>query len=158
MVESASKGSEQVASKTLGTTTATDITPPNENGASHELHFAKRGAAPAEASTGQEDRIDGYDPELMSARTLLTAEEEKKLLRRIDWRLMSLCSLIFMFKNLDSNNVRVYLLSTYYSTVLLTMLQISNARIMNQGTGHNIMTQLGITSNEYNLVTVLYYV
>lgn len=38
------------------------------------------------------------------------------------------------------------------------MLQISNARIMNQGTGHNIMTQLGITSNEYNLVTVLYYV
>lgn len=29
---------------------------------------------------------------------------------------------------------------------------------MNQGTDHNIMTQLGITSNEYNLVTVLYYV
>lgn len=29
---------------------------------------------------------------------------------------------------------------------------------MNKGTDHNIMTQLGITSNEYNLVTVLYYV
>ncbi len=105
MLESTSKGSEQVASKPLGTTTATDITPTSESSASHELHFAKRGEAPAEASTGQEDRIDGYDPELMSARTLLTAEEEKKLLRRIDWRLMSLCSLIFMFKNLDSNNV-----------------------------------------------------
>ncbi|QQK45714.1 Sucrose/H+ symporter, plant [Penicillium digitatum] len=44
-----------------------------------------------------------------------------------------------MFKNLDSGNT-------------------SNARIMNKGTDQNIMIQLGITSNEYNLVTVLYYV
>lgn len=29
---------------------------------------------------------------------------------------------------------------------------------MNQGTHQNIMTQLGMTSDEYNLVTVLYYV
>ncbi|KAH8682296.1 major facilitator superfamily domain-containing protein [Xylariales sp. PMI_506] len=29
---------------------------------------------------------------------------------------------------------------------------------MNQGTGQNIMTQLGMTSDNYNLVTVLYYV
>lgn len=29
---------------------------------------------------------------------------------------------------------------------------------MNEGTSQNIMTQLGVTSNEYNLVTVLYYV
>lgn len=36
--------------------------------------------------------------------------------------------------------------------------QVSNARIMNQGTHQNIMTQLGMTSDEYNLVTVLYYV
>jgi hypothetical protein len=36
--------------------------------------------------------------------------------------------------------------------------QASNARIMNKGTDQNIMTQLGITSNGYNLVTVLYYV
>jgi hypothetical protein len=29
---------------------------------------------------------------------------------------------------------------------------------MNKGTDQNIMAQLGIISNEYNLVTVLYYV
>jgi hypothetical protein len=29
---------------------------------------------------------------------------------------------------------------------------------MNKGTNQNIMTQLGITSNEYSLVTVFYYV
>ncbi|KAJ5350431.1 hypothetical protein N7541_008158 [Penicillium brevicompactum] len=128
----------EVTSKDLGRTTATDITAPSESDANHELHFARRGEALADASSSQES-IDGYDPELMNGRTLLTAAEEKKLLRKIDWRLMTLCSLIFMFKNLDSNNT-------------------SNARIMNKGTDQNIMTQLGITSNEYNLVTVLYYI
>ncbi|KAL4790064.1 major facilitator superfamily domain-containing protein [Aspergillus venezuelensis] len=140
----------ETTTKPIGTTTATDIPPPSSsasaststndhgNDNTKDLHFVRRGEALAEASSSQES-IDGYDPDLMSGRTLLTAEEEKKLLRRIDWRLMSLCSLIFMFKNLDSNNS-------------------SNARIMNQDTDQNIMTQLGITSDEYNLVTVLYYV
>lgn len=44
------------------------------------------------------------------------------------------------------------------SLVNVVILQVSNARIMNQGTHQNIMTQLGMTSDEYNLVTVLYYV
>ncbi|KAL3487468.1 major facilitator superfamily domain-containing protein [Aspergillus germanicus] len=134
----ATKQSERISAEQLGTATATGIDTTSDKGANHELHFARRGESLAEASSSQES-IEGYDPELMSGRTLLTAEEEKKLLRRIDWRLMSLCSLIFMFKNLDSNN-------------------LSNARIMNKGTDDNIMTQLGITSDEYNLVQVLYYV
>lgn len=96
----------RTSSKDLGKTTATDITSTSESNADHDLHFARRGEALAEASSSQES-IDGYDPELMSGRTLLTAAEEKKLLRKIDWRLMTLCSLIFMFKNLDSNNVRM---------------------------------------------------
>lgn len=45
------------------------------------------------------------EDERSRARQLLTPEEEKKLLRRIDWHLMPLCSIIFMFKNLDSDNV-----------------------------------------------------
>lgn len=36
--------------------------------------------------------------------------------------------------------------------------QVSNARIMNRGTSHNIMTQLAMTADDYNLVTVMYYV
>ncbi|KAJ5438112.1 uncharacterized protein N7458_009110 [Penicillium daleae] len=134
----ADKENGRVAFKDLSRATATDIVSTTERDPNHELHFVRRGEALAEASSSQES-IDGYDPDLMSGRTLLTAEEEKKLLRKIDWRLMTLCSLIFMFKNLDSNNS-------------------SNARIMNKGTDQNIMTQLGITSNEYNLVTVLYYI
>lgn len=46
---------------------------------------------------------------------------------------------MFLLKNIDADNV-------------------SNARIMNRGTSGNIMTQLGMTSNEYNLVATIYYV
>ncbi|KAJ5205830.1 hypothetical protein N7472_002278 [Penicillium cf. griseofulvum] len=132
------KETARTLSKDLGRTTATNIASTADSNTNYDLHFARRGEAATAASSSQES-INGYDPELMSGRTLLTTEEEKKLLRKIDWRLMTICSLIFMFKNLDSNNA-------------------SNARIMNKGTDQNIMTQLGITSNEYNLVTVLYYV
>jgi hypothetical protein len=72
-------------------------------------------------------------------RTLLSTEEEKALLRRIDWRIMTICSILFLLKNTDSDN-------------------ISNARIMNKGTDRNIMTELNMTSDQYNLLNVLYYV
>lgn len=101
------------------------------------LHFAERGAD-VDIATVESD-IDGFDAERMRARSALTAAEEKKLMRRVDIRIMILCSLIFLIKNLDSAN-------------------ISNARIMNTGTSRNIMTQLNLTSDEYSLLTVLYYV
>lgn len=102
-----------------------------------DLHFARRGVDVDEVTaTGD---ISGFDAERMRARASLTAEEEKKLMRRVDLRIMTLCSLLFLFKNIDSDN-------------------ISNARIMNRGTDRNIMTQLGLTSDEYNLLTVFYYV
>lgn len=102
-----------------------------------DLHFARRGADLDEAIEAGD--ISGFDAERMRARASLTAEEERKLMRRIDLRIMTLCSLLFLFKNIDSDN-------------------ISNARIMNRGTDRNIMTQLGLTSDEYNLLTVFYYV
>ncbi|KAF2635945.1 MFS general substrate transporter [Massarina eburnea CBS 473.64] len=102
------------------------------------IHYARRGSLTDTGAAKVDETIDGYDDERMRARTLLTAEEEKKLMRRVDWRLMTLCSVMFLLKNIDADNV-------------------SNARIMNKGTKNNIMTQLGMTSNEYNLVTSLYY-
>ncbi|KAJ4366753.1 hypothetical protein N0V95_000082 [Ascochyta clinopodiicola] len=118
------------------------------------FHYARRGSA-VDENTLANNVIDGFEDERMQARTLLTAEEEKKLMRRVDWRLMvgfplsvhylqlirmkTLCSIMFLLKNIDADNV-------------------SNARIMNKGTPGNIMTQLGMTSNEYNLVSTIYYV
>lgn len=78
------------------------------------FHHAQRGEAAGNLS--EAESIQGYDPARMRARTSLTAEEEKRLLRRIDWHLMPICSIIFMFKNLDSDNVCMMLKSTLSNT------------------------------------------
>jgi hypothetical protein len=78
-----------------------------ESDESIQVHYAKRGESTAHLP--HEDTIGGFRPD-MAGRTLLTAEEEKRLLRRVDWHLMPLCSLIFLFKNLDSDNVGADLL------------------------------------------------
>jgi hypothetical protein len=96
-----------------------------------KITLAQRGTAV------DEDVIEGAAN--LRNRTLLSAKEEKALLRRIDWRIMTICSLLFLLKNIDADN-------------------ISNARIMNRGTDRNIMTELNMTSDQYNLLNVLYYV
>lgn len=53
----------------------------------NEFHYARRGSTVLDKDINS-DSIRGYDDERMRARTLLTAEEEKKLMRRVDWRLM----------------------------------------------------------------------
>ncbi|OTA59293.1 putative pantothenate transporter [Hypoxylon sp. EC38] len=123
--------------KTPAITSSEAVVDSSSSSVDDGFHHARRGEIVDNVSG--DDTIDGYDAERMRARTALTADEEKKLIRRVDWHLMPLCSLIFMFKNLDADNV-------------------SNARIMNRGTPHNIMTQLGLTSDEYALVTALYYI
>jgi hypothetical protein len=109
------------------------------------------------ADISSDQTIEGFDAERMRARTSLTTEEERKLLRRIDWHLMPLCSFMFLFKNLDVDNV-----STSQSAMQCSLAnpcgKVSNARIMNRGTPQNILTQLNLTSDQFALVTVLYYV
>ncbi|GMF71980.1 unnamed protein product [Aspergillus oryzae] len=68
------------------------------------LHYASRGQALSDESTGAGD-IAGFDAEWMRARTSLTADEEKKLLRRVDWHIMPLCAIMFLLKNIDSENL-----------------------------------------------------
>ncbi|KAI8316980.1 MFS transporter prlL [Colletotrichum sp. SAR11_240] len=98
------------------------------------LTFARRGAQVNETTAVSD--VSGFDADRMRARSLLTAAEEKALMRRVDFRIMTICSLLFLMKNIDADN-------------------ISNARIMNKGTSRNIMTQLDMTSDEYNLLNVL---
>ena len=103
-----------------------------------DLHLARRGGDVVDSDVDSTD-IAGFDADRMRARTLLTADEEKKLLRRIDWHIMPLCSLMFMLKNMDAQN-------------------ISNARIMNEDTNQNILIQLGLSSDQYALLAIAYYV
>lgn len=81
----------------------TDYTLPTEvSPAEGDLHVQPR-AAPIDDEAAAE--IPGYDHQRMKDRSLLSYEEEKKLLRRVDWHLMVLCALIFMVENVDANNV-----------------------------------------------------
>ncbi|CZT03211.1 related to putative tartrate transporter [Rhynchosporium graminicola] len=102
------------------------------------LHLVQRGDVILESEVSDET-ITGYDADLMRARASLTADEEKKLMRRVDWRIIPLCAVMYAVKNIDSSNV-------------------SNARIMDKGTPYNIMTELKMTENQYNLVTTMYFI
>lgn len=66
-------------------------------------HLVDRGQALKYGA--KSDDIAGYNSDLMAGRSLLSKEEEKRLLRRVDLRLMPLLALILMVKNLDANNV-----------------------------------------------------
>ncbi|PNY21247.1 transporter [Tolypocladium capitatum] len=101
------------------------------------LTYARRGEQVVDI-TAIED-VDGFDAERMRDRSLLTEAEEKALMRKVDWRMMTVCSLIYLLKNIDADN-------------------IANARVLNNESPSNIMTQLRMTSDQYNLLNVLYYV
>jgi hypothetical protein len=103
-----------------------------------QLHYVRRGQEVTDDATST-DSIEGYEAEQMRGRALLTYEEEKTLLRRVDWHLMPLLSIAFLLKNVDYSNV-------------------SNVKIMNTGTHQNILKQLGMTANEFNFVSTIYYV
>ncbi|KUJ09089.1 pantothenate transporter [Mollisia scopiformis] len=119
----------------LETTQSLSISP---NHPDSNLHFVTRGKVISD-DDGSDETITGYDAGQMRARALLSIGQEKKLFRKIDWHLMPLMSLIYLLKNLDAANA-------------------ANARIMDKGTDRNILTQLGMTSNDFNFVTTLYYI
>jgi hypothetical protein len=129
-----SKDDTVAAIKTPSETSIPNDTSSSQVTKNASVTLAQRGVVDNEDVTAQS--------ELETARrkrTLLSAQEEKALLRRIDWRIMTVCSLLFLLKNIDADN-------------------ISNARIMNRGTDRNIMAELNMTSDQYNLLNVLYYV
>ena len=68
------------------------------------IHFVRRGED-FEDDALPENEIVGYDAGRMKARALLSEAEEKRLMRRVDWHLMPLCSVMFLLKNMDYQNV-----------------------------------------------------
>jgi DNA-directed RNA polymerase subunit H (RpoH/RPB5) len=125
---------------------------------SDHLHFASRGNSLPAYDTVSDDKIVGYDSSLMRDRTLLSSDEERRLLRQIDWRLLPLLALMYMIKTIDAANVSEHRIERECEKTEANAQKVSNARIMDKGTKRNILTELHITSNQYNLVTVCYYV
>lgn len=74
----------------------------------HNFKVADRGGKGADPQN--EDIID-YELDREAALTALTVEEERKLIRRVDWRLVPLLCLLYLMKKIDENNVRTPCLS-----------------------------------------------
>jgi hypothetical protein len=66
------------------------------------LHFVRR---TEDVCNDYSEGITGYDAERMQARTALSYEQEKKLLRRVDWHVLPLLAIMYMLKSIDSSNV-----------------------------------------------------
>ncbi|CUM63869.1 uncharacterized protein PRCAT00001457001 [Priceomyces carsonii] len=85
----------------------------------------------------EEDQIKGYDETLHAARDKFGYAYEKKLLRRIDLRLMPLLILLYLCKNLDVNNAGF-------------------VKTMNVGASTNILSELNMSVNDWAWVSTIY--
>lgn len=116
---------------------------------------------PVEGKRTQED-VEAKDASWVDNaedyRSLLSYEEEKKLLRRVDWRLVPLSAFIFLVKSLDVNNVSRQAVVRGLWQRLTARGQASNARIMNRGTDRHILKQLNMTGDDYNFVSTVFFV
>ncbi|CAI6100816.1 unnamed protein product [Clonostachys chloroleuca] len=66
-------------------------------------------------------------------------EEEKAIMRKVDYRLLALFGVIYMVKQIDVNNAAA-------------------VKVLAVGKPTNILTQLDMTSDEYNWVQSIYYI
>lgn len=71
----------------------TDSTEPKQSGAAPQIT--------------EKDGIDDNGITSAGETHGFSLEEEKKLLRRVDWRLVPMCAMIFMIKSVDVNNVSI---------------------------------------------------
>lgn len=69
------------------------------------IHFVSRSDLLPDYEDSKESSITGYDVDLMRARASLSSEEEKKLLRQVDWRLLPLLAVMYAVKTIDFQNV-----------------------------------------------------
>ena len=72
-------------------TTPSETSIPSQDTKNASITLAQRGVSDNEDATAQTE-----DETARRNRTLLSAQEEKALLRRIDWRIMTVCSLLFL--------------------------------------------------------------
>ena len=86
-------------------TSDTAASPSNHDLESNRLHTVARGQQLPDYQDSKQEEIVGYNAAEMQDRNALTSEEEKKLLRRIDFRLLPLLALMYIVKTMDAANV-----------------------------------------------------
>ncbi|EMR63572.1 putative pantothenate transporter protein [Eutypa lata UCREL1] len=91
---------------------------------------------PSEAIAQQRNADADYRANFLSS---FTPGEEKKIMQKIDYRLLLLCGIIYMVKQIDVNNA-------------------ASVKVLAVGQPTNILVQLDMTSDEYNWVQSIYYI
>ncbi|KAH7096212.1 major facilitator superfamily domain-containing protein [Auriculariales sp. MPI-PUGE-AT-0066] len=67
-----------------------------------------------------------------------TTELDKRIKRKMDWRIIPLSAFIYLLCSLDRSN-------------------IGNAKIMNKEKGHDLLTQVHMTNYEYTIALMMFY-
>lgn len=93
-----------------GSETLSVVTPEPELYSHTGFKTAKRDGAALNIGNSETISEDAIGRE--TALTALTTDQEKKLIRRVDWRLMPLLCMLYLVKKLDESNVSLPLLTT----------------------------------------------
>jgi hypothetical protein len=84
----------------------------------------------------REDDSETYRRSFLSR---FTAEDDKRIMRKVDSRFLLLMGFMYLIKQIDYTNA-------------------ASIKVLQVGTDRNVMTELGMTANDYNWLTSFYFV
>ena len=97
---------------------------------------SKLGVASETLQSSSSSTSDEYRETFLSS---FSAEEDRRIMRRVDRRFLLLIGLMYMLKNIDYTNA-------------------ANVKVMQVGQPRNILKELHMTADEYNWVQSIYFV
>lgn len=113
------------ASSTMASPTTTSL--------SDEVTPAKDEAT---ISIAARDDFETYRRNFLSR---FTAEDDKRIMRKVDSRFLLLMGFMYLIKQIDYTNA-------------------ASIKVLQVGTDRNVLTELGMTANDYNWLTSFYFV
>jgi len=81
-----------------------------------------------------------------------TTPEDKRVVRKLDIRILPLSAFVFFLCSLDRSNIGVQTVLCLQETKLTRVSCIGAAKIMNREKGHDLLTQTNITNYQYTCV------
>lgn len=83
-------------------------------------------------------------------------KETRRILRKVDFRLLPLLTLLYVIAFLDRGNSETTLCASAFSLYMLTSLLVGNAKVAN-GKEHGLLATLGISDRQYNIALTVFF-
>lgn len=83
--------------------------------------------------------VDDYESYRRGVLSRFTAEDDKRIMRKVDWHFLPLMALMYIVKQIDYINA-------------------ASVKVLQVGQPTNIMKQLHMTADDYNWLQTLYFV